>query len=363
MRKVAMVIAFIGALASCNNNTDLKVNGTVDGLENGNFIVAKIENNRPTNIDTVEVKNGKFTYIENLESPDFRLFILQENPQKGMFMFVGNDNITLTANIDSLDKVNIVGSKSQDTYKGLIDDFKKVQEEKGKLYQEAQMAQMQNDSIKLESLKDAIELNDKKAEKVVYDFADENKNSTLAPWALNTIIQKFEYETINPIYESFTQEVKDSKYGKELNERLTKLAKLAVGAVAPDFTLTTTEDKDFTLSEQKGKIVLIDFWAHWCKPCRAENPNNVALIKKYGKDGFTIAGISVDRPADKDKWLQAITADGINYTQMLDTKEVNKEYDVRFIPTTILLDKEGKIIAKNLRGEELAEKLAEIFGH
>jgi len=141
------------------------------------------------------------------------------------------------------------------------------------------------------------------------------------------------------------------------------LPKLAVGAVAPDFTLTTTDGSEYTLSAQKGKVVLVDFWAHWCKPCRAENPHNVALIEKYGKDGFTIAGISVDRPADKDKWLKAIEDDKINYTQMLDTKEVNKEYDVRFIPTTILIDKEGKIIAKNLRGEELSKKLAEIFGH
>ena len=362
MRKIAMVIAFVGTLVSCSN-TELKVNGTVEGLENGNFIVAKIEDNKPTNIDTVAVTNGKFTYTEKLESADFRLFILQENPQKGMFMFVGNDNITLTATLDSLDKAEVKGSESNDTYTTLIDAFKKVQEEKGQLYQEAQMAQMQKDSIKLESLKDAIELNDKKAEKVVYNFAKENNDTPLSAWALNTIIQKFEYETVNPIYEGLTQEVKDSKFGKALSERLEKMAKLAVGATAPDFTLTTTDGTDYTLSAQTDKVVLIDFWAHWCKPCRAENPNNVALINKYGKDGFTIAGISVDRPADKDKWLQAIAADGINYTQMLDTKEVNKNYDVRFIPTTLLLDKEGKIIAKNLRGEELAEKLAEIFGH
>jgi len=358
-----MVVAFVGTLVSCSNSNDLKVNGTITGLENGNFIVAKIENNRPTNIDTVAIKDGKFTYTENLESPDFRLFILQENPQKGMFMFVGNDNVTLTSNIDSLDKADIKGSKSNEEYKSLIDSFKKVQEEKGKLYQEAQMAQMQNDSLKLESLKDAIEQNDKKAENVVYDFAKANNNSTLSAWALNTIIQDFKYETINPIFETLTPEVKSSKFGKELNERLTKLAKLAVGAVAPDFTLTTTDGSEYTLSAQKGKVVLVDFWAHWCKPCRAENPHNVALIEKYGKDGFTIAGISVDRPADKDKWLKAIEDDKINYTQMLDTKEVNKEYDVRFIPTTILIDKEGKIIAKNLRGEELSKKLAEIFGH
>ncbi len=358
-----MAIAFVGTLASCNTQSELKVTATIDGLENGKFIVAKIEENRPTNIDTVEVKDGKFTYTEKMDSPDFRLFILEENRQKGVFVFVGNDNVTLKGSIDSIDKAEITGSKSQDLYSELIESFKKVQEEKGQLYQEAQMAQMQKDSLKLESIKDAIELNDKKAEKVVYEFAKTNKETVLSAWALNTIIQKFEYDSVNPIYEGLSQDVKDSKYGKDLGERLTKLAKLATGAVAPDFTLTTTTEEEYKLSSQKGKVILIDFWAHWCKPCRAENPNNVALVNKYGKDGFSIAGISVDRPADKDKWLAAITADGINYPQMLDTKEINKQYDVRFIPTTILLDKEGKIIGKKLRGVALDEELKKIFGY
>ena len=357
-----MAIGFATALVSCNTQDNLTIKGNIAGLESGNLIVAKIENNRPTNIDTVEVKGGKFAYSEKMENAEFRLFLLESDKQKGMFIYVGNDNVTLEGNVDSLDKADIKGSKSNDLYTGLIKDFTKVQEEKGELYQEAQMAQMQKDSIKLESLKDAIDQNAKKGENVVYDFAKANSSDALAAWSINTLVQNFDYEKVNPIYEGFSQEVKDSQYGKDLGDRLTKLAKLAEGAVAPDFTLTTTTGEEYKLSDQKGKYVLIDFWAHWCKPCRAENPNNVALIEKYGKDGFTIAGISVDRPQDKEKWLKAIQDDKINYTQMLDTKEVNKEYDVRFIPTTLLLDKEGKIIAKNLRGAELAAKLKELFG-
>ena len=225
------------------------------------------------------------------------------------------------------------------------------------------MAQQQQDSVKLESLKDAIEQNDKKVESLAFDFAKTNSDSKISPWVLNTLVQKFEYDSVNPIYETLSQEVKDSKYGKALSERLVKLSKLAVGAVAPDFTLTTTTGEEFTLSAQKGKVVLVDFWAHWCKPCRAENPNNVALVTKYGLDKFVIAGISVDRPADKDKWITAIAEDGINYPQMLDILEINKNYDVRFIPTTVLIGVDGKIIAKNLRGEELAKKLEEVLGN
>jgi len=174
-----MAIALIGTLVSCNNETDLKLNASIDGLENGNFIVAKIENNRPTNIDTVEVKEGKFTYTEKMEGPDFRLFILEDNKQKGVFMYVGNENISLKGSIDSLDKADITGSENNDLYAGLLESFTKVQKEANSLKQEAQMAQMQKDSIKLESLKDAFEQNEKKVENLVYDFAKTNNDSPM----------------------------------------------------------------------------------------------------------------------------------------------------------------------------------------
>ncbi len=119
-------------------------------------------------------------------------------------------------------------------------------------------------------------------------------------------------------------------------------------------------DIEVSLSSLKGKYVLVDFWASWCGPCRNENPKVVAAYNKYNSKGFEVLSVSVDE--DEAKWLEAVKTDGLIWTNVRDVnKEVGKQYAIRNIPTTLLLDKEGKIIGKNLRGAELEEKLAELL--
>jgi len=134
---------------------------------------------------------------------------------------------------------------------------------------------------------------------------------------------------------------------------------------APDFTLTDTSGNTVSLSSFKGKYVLVDFWASWCGPCRRENPNVVKVFNKFRDKNFTILSISLDRPDAKDKWLDAIHKDGLTWTHVSDLKywdnEVAKQYGIRAIPQNLLIDPQGKIIAKNLRGEDLDAKLTELF--
>ncbi|MBT8219683.1 MAG: TlpA family protein disulfide reductase [Bacteroidia bacterium] len=136
-----------------------------------------------------------------------------------------------------------------------------------------------------------------------------------------------------------------------------------IGAEAPDIVLNSPEDKELALSELKGKIVLIDFWASWCGPCRRENPNVVRMYDKYKDKGFEIYGVSLD--SKKDRWVSAIEADGLTWPNVSDLKGwqsyAAKMYAVRSIPTTVLIDKEGKILARNLRGPTLEAKLEELF--
>lgn len=142
------------------------------------------------------------------------------------------------------------------------------------------------------------------------------------------------------------------------------IKKLSTGNEAPDIALPNPDGKIIKLSSLRGNYVLIDFWASWCRPCRMENPNNVKLYKKYHDKGFEIYGVSLDK--SRDAWLKAIKDDNLTWTHVSDLKfwqsEGAKIYNVRAIPHTVLLDKDGKIIANGLRGDSLAKKLKELFG-
>ena len=141
------------------------------------------------------------------------------------------------------------------------------------------------------------------------------------------------------------------------------MRRLAIGQVAPEIELPNPDGDLVALSSLRGKYVLVDFWAKWCKPCRQENPNIVRMFKKYNSKGFEVFGVSLDK--NKSDWLQAIDEDGLHWTQVSDLKFWNsaaaKTYDITAIPFAVLLDPDGKIIGKNLRGKALENKLAELF--
>ena len=144
------------------------------------------------------------------------------------------------------------------------------------------------------------------------------------------------------------------------------MKKADVGAIAPDFSAPTPEGKMVSLKEAMGKYTIIDFWASWCKPCRRENPNVVRVYKKYHDKGLNIISISLDKESQKQRWIQAIEDDKLTWTNISNLKfwrePIALQYNVRSIPATFLIDSEGKIIAKNLRGIALENKMKELFG-
>ncbi|EMR01386.1 peroxiredoxin family protein [Cesiribacter andamanensis] len=189
------------------------------------------------------------------------------------------------------------------------------------------------------------------------------ESSITAVYAVNYLNREEDFPFLDTLATRLSQDLPSSRYVQDFAQGVDKMRGTTIGQVAPEISLPNPEGVTKRLSDLRGNIVMIDFWAAWCGPCRRENPNVVRLYEKYKDKGFEIYGVSLDR--SREDWVAAIAKDGLTWTQVSDLSYFNSEaaqtYGINAIPATVLLDKEGRIIARNLRGQALEDKLAEIF--
>ncbi|MGM9478298.1 redoxin domain-containing protein [Pedobacter sp. GSP4] len=204
----------------------------------------------------------------------------------------------------------------------------------------------------------------KAREEKQFQFAKDHPNSFFGLVALSESSgAKVDVAKVEPVFKALSKALRETDLGKELEQRIAANSATAIGAKAPLFTQNDVVGKPISLESLKGKVVLVEFWASWCSPCRAENPNLVKEYNLYKDKGFEILSVSLDNV--KENWLKAIETDGLPWLHVSDLKgwnnEVGRLYGVRAVPASFLVDKDGKIIANGLRGEPLNKKLAEIF--
>ena len=261
----------------------------------------------------------------------------------------------------------VTGSKADAEYRKLHALAKPFDSRLDDLYKQFAAAKKENNVAALKDLEKQIDSTDAAANEEVYGtYVKANPASPLAMYALkNWAGYEIDAAKVEPVFKTLPLAVRNTASGKDMQEKLTIAKKTGIGQLAMEFTQNDTLGNPVKLSSFKGKYLLLDFWASWCGPCRAENPNLVASFNRYKDKGFQVLSVSLDRPGAKDKWLKAIHDDGLSWAHVSDLQfwnnAVAKQYGIEAIPQNLLLDPSGKIVGKNLRGAELDKKLASIY--
>lgn len=364
MKNFLIILVMALSVLACNTAKDqFAIRGTIAGVETGKVYLEKIVNGHPQSIDTADVVGGKFTFNGKMAIPDIRVLRLNDQDYFAT-LFVDNSTIKVIARKDSLGNTKITGSPTHDIFQLYLTELERMNKDVIKLqskYQNAMSSGNADEGKKAEIDYSAMMDNMKVFTK---NFVKEHNSSVVSAYiALVQLANQIEGAELESIVNKYPVEISTSEYVVKLKEIAAELKKTAVGAIAPDFTMNDPNGKPVQLSSLRGKVVMIDFWASWCKPCRLENPNVVKLYQKYSAKGFEIIGVSLDKT--KEDWIQAIREDQLSWIHVSDLQfwqnSAARLYSVNLIPQTYLLDKEGKIIAKGLRSEELAEKLSQLF--
>ena len=358
MKKLIIAAAAFFPLLAASQTNEFILKGQIGTLEKPAKAWLYYEMGDKYELDSAFFKKGTFFFKGKIATPVRGTLIIDDKAagmQQGhRFTCYLERGVIQVKGDDSVKSIQLSGTKLNNDLEVLKQQLKPTEEK---------MAQLPNDSVHYNE-KNALR---QKRYEILQQFIKDHPGS----WVSFDALKEFggiqpDPDKVEPVYNYLSASLKADKAVTAYYNRLQDLKKIAIGKIAPDFTQTDTAGNNVSLHDFRGRYVLIDFWASWCKPCRHENPAVVRAFNEYKNKGFTIVSVSLDAPGAKEKWLKAIHDDGLTgWTHVSDlnfwSNEVAKLYSIQSIPMNFLLDKEGRIIARGLRGEELANKLQQVL--
>lgn len=384
MKKILLLLAASAFIFSCNNLADneYEVTGIADASLNGKNIILEKQGGYMGYIpvDTVKVEDGKFMFKDTISAPGLYFISVDGKPGEKANFILEPGKIKLEVNKDTIYKTIQSGTYNNEKlheYYGKLEVMNKKRGDFVKVNQTSmEKAQMEQDTVTMNRLNKQYKAITMEMEEVNTTFIKENPKAYISVLMVKQLAGSgaMPIAKVQELYDGLDAEIKKTKEGKEAAEMLNSKkeeeekmaaveANVQVGKMAPDFSAPSPEGKTISLKESLGKVTIIDFWASWCKPCRLENPNVVAMYNELHGKGLNIIGVSLDK--DAAKWKEAIAQDKLTWNHISNLKfweePIAQTYGVRSIPATFILDATGKIVAKDLRGAELKAKVEELL--
>ncbi len=361
-------IAAFAALFSCSDveKGGIRVVGQVDNPVADQLVVLNIYTEKgPQPIDTINItEGGAFDVRVPVEEPSFYNLNFYDKKYVNFILDGTEKKVEIAVDIaDPKAQPEITGSPQTEHIKVFDNLVKNMKEDQQTINTQGAEAKRSGNEAEIQALTDEYLTLLDNFYVDLKSYANKIKPSLAVFYGISSLNPEDHFEFYDSLAIYYSENLPKHMFTKDLVSRVESLKGLVEGATAPEISLPSPSGEIITLSSLRGNYVLIDFWAAWCKPCRMENPNVVRVYNQYKDKNFEILGVSLDR--EKEAWVNAIAADGLIWKHVSDLKYFNSEaasaYKINSIPATYLINPDGKIIAKGLRGPSLEKKLQEIF--